>query len=41
MRYIVNWTLPQGTFNAATARFLETGGVARPMACGCSGAGMA
>jgi hypothetical protein len=28
MKYIVNWTLPQGTFNAATARFLETGGVA-------------
>jgi len=28
MKYIVNWTLPQGTFNTATARFLETGGVA-------------
>lgn len=26
MRYIVHWTLPQGTFNAAVARFLETGG---------------
>ena len=26
MKYIVSWTLPQGTFNAAVARFLETGG---------------
>lgn len=26
MRYIVSWTLPQGTFNAAVTRFLETGG---------------
>jgi hypothetical protein len=26
MKYIVSWTLPQGTFNAAIARFLETGG---------------
>ena len=26
MQYIVSWTLPQGTFNAAIARFLETGG---------------
>ena len=26
MKYITSWTLPQGTFNAAVARFLETGG---------------
>ena len=26
MKYIVSWTLPQGTYSAATARFLETGG---------------
>jgi hypothetical protein len=26
MKYIVSWTLPQGTFSAAVARFLETGG---------------
>ena len=26
MKYIVSWSLPQGTFNAAVARFLETGG---------------
>ena len=26
MKYIVSWTLPHGTFNAAVARFLETGG---------------
>lgn len=26
MKYIVSWTLPQGTYNAAVARFLETGG---------------
>jgi hypothetical protein len=26
VKYIVSWTLPQGTFNAAIARFLETGG---------------
>ena len=26
MKFIVNWTVPQGTFNAAVARFLETGG---------------
>ena len=26
MKYIVSWNLPQGTFNAAVARFLETGG---------------
>lgn len=25
MKYIVSWTLPQGTYNAAVARFLETG----------------
>jgi hypothetical protein len=26
MKYLVTWTLPQGTYNAATSRFLETGG---------------
>jgi len=26
MKYIVSWTLPQGTFNTAVSRFLETGG---------------
>src|SRR6266850_7698647 len=26
MKFIVTWTVPQGTFNAAVARFLETGG---------------
>lgn len=26
MKYIVSWTLPQDTHNAAVARFLETGG---------------
>jgi hypothetical protein len=26
MKYIVSWTLPPGTYNAAVARFLETGG---------------
>ena len=26
MKYITSWTLPQGTFNAVVARFLETGG---------------
>lgn len=26
MKYIVSWSLPQGTFNAAVSRFLETGG---------------
>jgi hypothetical protein len=26
MKYIVSWTLPQSTFNAAVTRFLETGG---------------
>ncbi len=26
MKYIVSWTLPQGTYSAAAARFLETGG---------------
>jgi len=26
MKYIVSWTLPQATHNAAIARFLETGG---------------
>jgi hypothetical protein len=26
MKYLISWTLPQGTFNAAVARFLETGG---------------
>jgi hypothetical protein len=26
MKYIVSWTVPQGTYNAAIARFLETGG---------------
>ncbi|MBK6472336.1 MAG: DUF3303 domain-containing protein [Betaproteobacteria bacterium] len=28
MKYITSWTIPQGTFNAAVARFLETGGAA-------------
>ena len=28
MKYIVSWSLPQATFGAAAARFLETG--ARP-----------
>ena len=27
MKFIVTWTVPQGTFNAAVTRFLETGGV--------------
>jgi hypothetical protein len=26
MKFISTWTIPQGTFNAAVARFLETGG---------------
>jgi len=26
MKFIVTWSVPQGTFNAAVARFLETGG---------------
>ena len=26
MKYIVSWTLPPGTYSAAVARFLETGG---------------
>lgn len=26
MKYLVSWSLPQGTFNATIARFLETGG---------------
>ena len=26
MKYIISWTVPQATFNAAVARFLETGG---------------
>ena len=26
MKYIISWTLPHGTYNAAVARFLETGG---------------
>jgi Protein of unknown function (DUF3303) len=26
MKYIISWTVPQSTFNAAVARFLETGG---------------
>ncbi len=26
MKYIVSWALPQGTYSAAVARFLETGG---------------
>ena len=26
MKFIIAWTVPQGTFNAAVARFLETGG---------------
>ena len=26
MKYIVSWLLPQGTFNFAVSRFLETGG---------------
>lgn len=25
MKYIVSWSLPQATYNAATARFLQTG----------------
>ncbi len=28
MKYIISWTLPQGTYNSAVARFLETGGAA-------------
>jgi len=27
VKYIVSWKLPQSTYNAATARFLETGGL--------------
>src|SRR5258706_13133814 len=26
MKFMVSWSVPQGTFNAAVARFLETGG---------------
>ena len=26
MKYIVSWTLPSASYNAAVARFLETGG---------------
>lgn len=26
MKYIVSWSVPQGTFKGAVARFLETGG---------------
>lgn len=26
MKYILSWTLPQNSFNAAVKRFLETGG---------------
>lgn len=26
MKYIVNWSIPQTSFNAAVNRFLETGG---------------
>jgi hypothetical protein len=26
MKYIISWTLPQATYAAAVARFLETGG---------------
>ena len=26
MKFITTWSVPQGTFNAAVARFLETGG---------------
>ncbi len=26
MKYIISWSLPQSTYSAATARFLETGG---------------
>ena len=26
MKYIVSWSLPQATYSAAVARFLETGG---------------
>jgi len=27
MKYIVSWTLPPGTFNDASARFLKAGGL--------------
>jgi len=27
MKYIVSWTLPHGTYNAAVARFLQSGGM--------------
>jgi len=30
MKYITVWNLPPGTFNAAVARFLETGGARHP-----------
>ena len=30
MKFITHWTVPQGTFNAAVARFLETGGAPPP-----------
>jgi hypothetical protein len=26
MKYIASWSLPQGTYSSAVARFLETGG---------------
>ena len=30
MKFITHWTVPQGTFNAAVARFLESGGAPPP-----------
>lgn len=27
MKYITSWSLPQGTYNAAIARFLDAGGL--------------
>src|ERR1700730_2598868 len=30
MKYISSWTVPQGSYNAAVARFLETGGAPPP-----------
>ncbi|WP_461626514.1 DUF3303 family protein [Bradyrhizobium sp. 25ACV] len=36
MKFITTWSVPQGTFNAAVARFLETGG-APPEGCWVAG----
>jgi hypothetical protein len=40
MKFITTWSVPQGTFNAAVSRFLETGG-APPEGVKCWAGGMA